>query len=76
MLEGERCQLTPAVVEARVVGVVLRDLGQQVLDMFFGDAALIQGSVAFGGEGVGVERDEGVFAAVLFQAVVEGEEAC
>jgi hypothetical protein len=76
VLEGERCQLTPAVVEARVVGVVLRDLGQQVLDMFFGDAALIQGSVAFGGEGVGVERDEGVFAAVLFQAVVEGEEAC
>ena len=27
VLEGERCQLTPAVVEARVIGVVLRDLG-------------------------------------------------
>lgn len=31
--------------------------------------------MAFGWEGVGVEGNEGVGAAVLFEGVVEGEEA-
>ena len=31
--------------------------------------------MARGWEGVGVECDEGVFAVVLFEGVVEGEEA-
>lgn len=39
------------------------------------DAAGVEGGVAFGGEGVGVEGYEGVFGAVLFEGVVEGEEA-
>tara|TARA_R110002003_G_scaffold138_10_gene12722 strand:+ start:2313 stop:2495 length:183 start_codon:yes stop_codon:yes gene_type:complete len=49
--------------------------GEQVFDVLFGDAALVEGSVAFGREGVGVERDEGVFCAVFLERVVEGEEA-
>lgn len=43
--------------------------------MLFGDAALVEGLVAFGWEGVSVERDEGVFCAVLLEGVVEGEQA-
>jgi hypothetical protein len=41
----------------------------------FGDAARVEGGVAFRWEGVGVQGDERVFAAVLFERVVEGEEA-
>lgn len=43
--------------------------------MLFGDAAVVEGFVAFGGEGVGVEGDKRVFGAVFLQAMVEGEEA-
>jgi hypothetical protein len=49
--------------------------GEQVFDVLFGDAALVEGGVAFGREGVGVQRDEGVFCAVFLERVVEGEEA-
>lgn len=75
LLERERCQLAPAVVESRVVCEVFLDLGQQVLDMLLGYAALIERFVALFGERVCVERDERVLGAVLLQAVVEGEEA-
>jgi hypothetical protein len=60
LLEGEGRQLAPAVVEARVVCVVLGDLGQQVGDVLLGNAAGIEGGVALCGEGVGVEGDERV----------------
>jgi hypothetical protein len=43
--------------------------------VLFGDAALVEGFVAFFREGVGVEGYEGVFGAVLLERVVEGEEA-
>lgn len=43
--------------------------------MLLGDGARVEGGVAFSGEGVGVEGDERVFGAVLFERVVEGEEA-
>lgn len=43
--------------------------------MLLGDTAGVEGGVAFGWEGVGVECDEGVFRAVFFERVVEGEEA-
>lgn len=43
--------------------------------MLFGNTARVQGSVPFGRKCVGVERNEGVFAAVLLQAVVESKEA-
>lgn len=43
--------------------------------MLLGDGARVESGVARGGEGVGVERDEGVFGAVLFERVVEREEA-
>jgi hypothetical protein len=73
--EREGRELAPAVVEARVVGVIFLDGGEQVFDVLLGDAALVEGGVAFGWEGVGVQRYEGVFAAVLFERVVECEEA-
>lgn len=43
--------------------------------MLLGDAARVEGGVAFRREGVGVQCDEGVFCAVLFEGVIEGEEA-
>jgi hypothetical protein len=74
---GERKgrEFAPAIVEAWVVGVVFLHSGQQVFDVLLGDAALVEGGVAFGREGVGVQRYEGVFAAVLLERVVEREEA-
>ena len=75
LLEGEGRQLAPAVVEARVVCVVLGDLGQQVGDVLLRNAAGVEGGVALGGERVGVEGDERVLGAGLLEAVVEGEQA-
>lgn len=43
--------------------------------MLFGNAALIERLVTFGGESVGIQCDEWVFRAVFLQAVIEGEEA-
>jgi hypothetical protein len=40
--------------------------------MLFRDAAGFEGSVPFGWKGIGVEGYEGVFAAMLFERVVEG----
>jgi hypothetical protein len=73
--QAKGCELRPAVVEAGVVGVVFLHGGKEVFDVLFGDAAGVEGGVAFGGKGVGVEGDEGVFGVVLFEGVVEGEEA-
>jgi hypothetical protein len=73
--EAEGREFGPAVVEARVVGVVLVHGGEQVFDVLLGDGARVEGGVAGGGEAVGVECDEGVFRAVLLQRVVEREEA-
>jgi hypothetical protein len=70
--QAERRQLRPAVVEARVVGVVDRDFGEQVGDVLCGDATGGEGRETGGGEGVGVERDEGVGGIVLLEGVVEG----
>jgi hypothetical protein len=49
--------------------------GEQILDVLFGDGARVEGGVARGREGVGVEGDERVFGAVLLERVVEGKEA-
>lgn len=48
---------TPAVVEARSVGVVFRHLWQQVLDAHFWDAAAVESGMGRGLEGVGVEDE-------------------
>lgn len=58
--QREGRQLAPAVVEARVVGVVAALGGQQIRDVLRGDAAGAQGGVAFFGERVGVEGDQRV----------------
>lgn len=74
--EAEGGELGPAVVEARVIAVVLCGLGgEQVLDLLVGDAAGGEGVNALLGEGVGVEGDEGVGGFLLLEGVVQGEEA-
>jgi hypothetical protein len=73
--QAEGRQLGPAVVEARVGRVVLAVLWQEVFGALLGDTAGFERRVALGGEGVGVECYEGVFRAVLLEAVVQREEA-
>jgi hypothetical protein len=73
--EGKGHELAPAVVEARVVGVVLAGGREQVFDALGGDAAGLEGGVAGFGEGVCVEGDEGVLGVDVAEGVVEGEEA-
>lgn len=74
--EGKGGELGPAVVEARVVGVVLCGFGgEEVLDLLVGDAAGFEGVDAFLGEGVGVEGHQGVGGVVFLEGVVEGDEA-
>jgi hypothetical protein len=72
--QAKRRQLRPAVVESRVVRVVDVDSGQQVLDALLWDAAGFERGASLGREGVGVEGYEGIFRAVGFEGVVEGEE--
>lgn len=75
LVEAEGGELAPAVVEARVVGVVAPGGREEVLDALGGDAAALEGGEALGREGVCVERDEGVRGVGLEEGVVEGEEA-
>lgn len=72
--QAEGRQLRPAVVEARVIGVVLADFRQQILDALRWDAARAQSGMPGFWEGVGVEGDERVGGVLLFERVVEGEE--
>lgn len=72
--QAEGGQLAPAVVEARVVGVVLGRLGgEQVFDLLVGDAAGVEGVNAFLGEGLCVQGYERVGGFVLLEGVVQGE---
>lgn len=74
LVEREGRQLRPAVVEARVVAVVLPLRRQQVLNALGRNAARGQGGQARGGKTVGVEGDQGVLGFVLLQREVEGQE--
>ncbi len=73
--EGEGGELAPAVVEARVVGVVLGGGGEEVGDALGGDAAGGEGGEARLGEGVGVEGEERVGGSDGAEGVGEREEA-
>lgn len=73
--QGKRGELGPAVIEARVVGVVAGLGGEEVGDALGGDAAGGEGGAPLLGELVGHEGDEGVFGVDLAEGVVEGEEA-
>ena len=68
--EGERGQLRPAVVEARVVAVVLPLGGEEVLDALLGDAPSVQGGVAFRWEGVCVQGHERIGGPCPLEGVV------
>lgn len=68
-------KLAPAVVEARVVCVVLVHLRKQIRDILLRDAAPVECLMPFLRERVCVERDKRVLGALLLQAVVEREEA-
>lgn len=58
--QGKGGELAPAVVEARVVGVVAALCREEVLDALGGDAAALESGEALGGEGVCVEGNKGV----------------
>jgi hypothetical protein len=75
LCQRERRELAPAVVEARVVCVILAQLWQQIGNILLRYAALLERLVSFWGECIRVERDERVLGAVLLQAVVERKEA-
>lgn len=51
------------------------DGGKEIFDSLLGDFSNLKSAVAFRGKCVGVEGNERVFRAMLFERVVEGEEA-
>lgn len=73
--QREGRELGPAIVEARVVGVVHALRGQQVRHIANRDAPRGEGGPAFGWEGVGGEGDEGILGADAAEGEVEGQEA-
>jgi hypothetical protein len=73
--QAERRQLRPTVIEARIRGIVLPLLWEQVLGPPFRDSAGFEHSVPFRREGIGVQGYEGVLGTVLLEAVVQREEA-
>jgi hypothetical protein len=68
--QAKRRELAPAVVEAWVVGVVFGQGREQVGDMLLGYSAGVEGGMAIGREGVGVEGYEGVGGARGDEGVV------
>lgn len=51
------------------------DGGQEVFDSLFGNVTNLKSVVTFRGKCVGIEGNERVLRAMLFEGVVEGEEA-
>ena len=68
-------ELAPAVVKARVVGEIFMDGWKKVFDSLLGYFTNIKSLMTFRGECVGIEGNEGVFRAMPFERIVEGEEA-
>jgi hypothetical protein len=73
--EAEGCKLAPAIVEARIIGIVFPDFREEIFDALFWDSARFQSGVPLWWEGIGVESNEGIFGVLFFEGVVEGEEA-
>jgi len=73
--QTEGSKLAPAIVEARVVAVVLGHGRQQVGNTLGRNAASLESGMALGRECVGVESDKRVLAAGSFQRVVESQQA-
>ena len=73
--QREGRQLAPAIVEPWVLIVVFLYAGKEVCDALFRDPSSLKGTVALFGKGVGVERNEGVFATLLLERMIESEEA-
>lgn len=73
--ETEGCEFAPAIIEARVIGVVFSSFWEEIFDPLLGNSARFQSGVPIRRESIGVESDEGVFGIVFFQGVIEGEEA-
>ena len=46
-LQRERCEFAPAIVEARVVGEIFVNGGQEVFDSLFGYLTDVEGAVTF-----------------------------
>ena len=73
--QREGGELAPAVVKAWVIREVFGHLGQQVLDMLFRNAPLVQRLVPLFWKGLRVKGNKRVLGTVLLEAGVEGEEA-
>ena len=72
-LQRERGEFAPAIVEARVVGEIFVNGGQEVLDSLLGYPTDIEGAVTFWRERIRVEGDEGVLRAILLKRIIKSE---
>ena len=68
------CEFAPAIIESRVVGVILVHRRKKVFDVLFGNLANVERLVSFFGKGVGVEGNQGIFGSMLLERIVEGEQ--
>jgi len=73
--QTEGSELAPAIVETRVVAVVLGHGRQEVGNALGRNAASLESSMALGREGIGIESDERVLAASGLQRVVQRQQA-
>jgi hypothetical protein len=73
--QTERCQFGPAIVEARVSGVVLAILREKVLDALLGNSPSFESGMSLSWKRIGVECYEWVLGFMFFKAVVQGKEA-
>lgn len=73
--QAEWRQLGPAVVEARVRGVVFAFLREEIFSPLFRNPSRVQNGMSFRREGIGIESHQGVFRLVLLQTIVQSEEA-
>lgn len=75
LLQRERCKLAPAIIEARIVGEIFMNGGEEVFDPLLGNPTDVKSAMTFRKECVGVEGNERVFGAMLLERVVESEQA-
>lgn len=63
----KRRELTPAIVEPRVIAEIFVYGWKEVVDVLLGDVTSIEGSMAFFREGVCVQGDQWIFGSVLLE---------
>lgn len=71
--QREGYELAPAVIESWIIGEILVNRWQDILDSLFWYLADIESFVAFLGEGVCIESNQRVFGPMFLERVVEGQ---